>query len=216
MRKGQRFHLLLASMIAAAMVLGAGGAAIATTTGGGSLAGTLTFGSGYPCSGCTGGAISATVVASLSGLPQSGLAYTATWPDPRTPPPGAGNFQAGFVYTNQCDVTEPVPPLRGFGSGSFTLSGGLLVVNGTAYDNATLSGNFSWQWQGGTTMAITLTGLNITGGSGPSPVAVSLSLDNLVVGAGAMSFAWTNGPGNCAVQNTWQTAEVVASFVQPA
>jgi len=62
------------------------------------------------------------------------------------PAAGSINFQAGFTYTNERDVTEPVPPLRGFGGGSFTLSGGLLVVNGT------LSGDSSWQWQGGSMM----------------------------------------------------------------
>ena len=95
---------------------------------------------------------------SLSGVPQSGLAYSATWPDPRTTPAGRVplNFTTSLSYSNLCLVVAPVPPTGGSAGGNFTLSG-----------------NLSWQWVGPTTAVITLTGVSVTGGSGPSLVAVT-------------------------------------------
>jgi hypothetical protein len=214
-----RFHALVAVMMSGAAATGMATSASATTTisGTGTIAGTITM--AYPCSGCGGGTMAASAVMSLGGVPESGDAYDAVWPDPRTTPAGTvpTNFSSNSVgFTNQCLVTEPVPPLTGPGGAGFTLSGGMLVVNGVVWDNATLTGNLTWQWIGPTTAQATLTGLTLTGGSGPSVIAVSLNLNNDVVGVGAMTFAWTLPMGNCAVQNPNQTVMVTATLFQPA
>lgn len=217
-RRGHRFHVLVAGALAVAAALADGHPIDATTTGGGALDGTLTI--PYPCSGCgAGGSITATAAMSLSGVSQSGSAYSAVWPDPRTTPPGTVpiNFTtpSGVTVTDQCIVTAPVPPILGGGGAGFTLSGGLLVINGTVWDNATLTGNLTWQWDGPTTAEVILTGLAITGGPGPSLVAVSLNLDNMIIGLGAMTFTWRLPMGNCAVQNPNQTALIQAAVEQP-
>lgn len=216
MRKGRRVYVLLAGALAITAVLaGEARAGATTTTGGGVIQGTVT--EPYPCA-CTGGTITATAALSLSGVPESGDAYSAIWPDPRTTSPGTVpiNLTGGVSYTNQCSVAEPVPPLLGGGSASITISGGLLVVNGTVWDNATFTGALAWQWEGPTTAVATLTGATVTGGAGPGVIAVTLNLNNMVVGQGAMTFTWSPPMGNCIVQNPNQTALVQAALEQPA
>jgi hypothetical protein len=219
MPTGRRFHVLVAGVLVFTAVLAGGRSARAatTTTGGGAFEGTMTM--AYPCSTCGTGTITATAAMSLIGVSQGGSAYTATWPDPRTTPPGTvpTNFTSnGMTVTNECIVTAPVPPLLGGGGAGFTLSGGLLVINGAAWDNATLTGTITWQWDGPTVGVVTLTGATITGGSGPGVIAVTLDLDNMVVGNGVMAFTWNVPMGNCAVQNASQTALIQAAVEQPA
>ena len=218
--RGHRFHVLVAGALALAGALAGGHPvrATTTTTGGGAVDGTLTI--PYPCSGCgAGGSITATATMSLSGVSQSGPAYSAVWPDPRTTQPGTVpiNFTttSGVTVTNECTVTEPVPPLLGGAGAGFTLNGGQLAVNGTVWDNATLTGTITWQWVGPTVGVVTLTGATITGGSGPGAIAATLNLGNMVVGNGVMTFAWSVPTGNCAVQNPSQTALIQAAVEQP-
>jgi hypothetical protein len=212
------FHLLVGCLVASA----AAGldipavTATTTTTGSGSLQGTATFGSGFPCSGCSGGVLSAAAAMSLSGAPQAGIVYTASWPDPRTSPLGSIpiNLTANFAYSGTCEASDSLPAVLGNAGGSFTVSGGQLELNGTLWDNATLTGTFNWQQLGPTTAAVTMYGLSITGGAGPSQIA--LNLDNSVIGVGVVSLAWMSGPGTCQNQQQPSAAALITgSVVQP-
>lgn len=207
-------HLVLAGMVAGAAVLLGGKATGATTTGSGSLEGHVTFGSGFPCSTCSGGALSATAAMTLTGVPGSGVSYTAIWPDPTTTRVGTlpSNFTATFGYTASCLVSDALPPVLGNAGGPFTLDGGMLVLNAGIWDNATLSGTFTWQQIGGDTVALIFRGLSLTGGVGPSQVAVNLN--NAVIGVGIATFPTVRG--TCLNPQPDPTALIVGTIVQPA
>jgi hypothetical protein len=211
-------HFALACTLAGGWAAARWDGASATTTGGGSFAGTVDFGSGFPCSTCAGGVLAATAAISLSGVSQGGNAYSAEWPDARSTAPGTLpiNLSSNFTYSGTCEVSNGLPAVLGSAGGPFTLSGGLLVLNGSAWDNATLTGTFLWQQLGPDEAAVSLMGLSISGGPGPSQVAVNLNLNNVVVGEGVVSFASPSGMGTCQNQQTSVTALITGSLAQPA
>ncbi|HZS16202.1 MAG TPA: hypothetical protein VFC09_16555 [Candidatus Dormibacteraeota bacterium] len=159
----------------------------ATISGGGTIAGVVDLPT-YPCpSGACGGSFSGSLVATVTGTTTTGAVFVAEWPDPSTTPVGTVpiNMSAAFGYGADC--TPPVgvaPSLTGGGSGTFTVTGGLLTVNGLVTShNATLSGDVSFE-QVATAVPITFDGDVVTNGA--STIATSLSPP--LIGAGTLGF----------------------------
>jgi len=212
--------LLLAGALAGLSTVAGLRPAAATTTGPGTFEGTMWM-NDFPCAGCPG-ILSASAAMTLSGVPESGLVYSATWPDPNTlagtiatNPTAPINLAGSFIHTDNCLISDSLPLGIGSGSGTFTLNGGLLVVNGVVWDNATLTGTMTILERVGGGEAITLFGLTISGGSGPSPVAISFNLNNTIVGEGVGTFIYT-GTATCQNALTNQTADVSGTIEQPA
>ncbi len=159
----------------------------ATISGGGTIEGIVDLPT-YPCpSGACGGSFSGSLVATVTGTTTTGAAFVAEWPDPSTTPVGTvpTNMAANFRYGANC--TPPIgvtPSLTGGGSGTFTVSGGLLSVNGVVTShNATLTGDMTFQ-QVATAVPITFDGDVVT--DGVSTIATSLSPP--LIGAGTLGF----------------------------
>lgn len=221
-RASWRCRVIVAIAVALVPAAGAAHPVAATTTGGGTFEGTATL-PAYPC-GCLNGSFTGTAAITLAGastvlLDGAPEPYTATWPDPRSPAPvntnpTAPNLSATYGYTDDCLISGDVAPVLGTATGGFTLSGGLLIVGGTVWDNATLTGSFTWT-RVGAVVDIFFVGLTLTGMSPTGTVAVNLSLNNTLLGQGVAGFVYT-GPGTCTNQATNQTAQVVGGVFEPA
>jgi hypothetical protein len=101
---------------------------------------------------------------------------------------------ASFSYTVDCLPPVGVTPsLTGGGSGTFTVTGGRLIVNGVITSHtASLTGNVTFQ-QTATAVPLTFEGDVVTDGT--STIATSLSPP--LTGAGTLGFlpsAWASCP----------------------
>lgn len=208
-----------ASMLAAgALFLGNPGHVAATMTGGGAFDATLTLQT-FPCPSFTcGGSATGTASLSLSGVGTatvSGvpLPFTAAWT------PTVSVLNAAITYGDTCELDQPdgTVPLSGNGGGTFTLSGGSVVLGGGVLTPATLSGTINFD-RIANAMVMSLSSLSITPPAG-SPVIAINENNGALVGQVAAAIIWTNGPGTCPVstgQVTNQTAILAGLTVQPA
>lgn len=89
--------------------------------------------------------------------------YQATWPSGSQL---TGQLQASGTYTESCGFLPFVSPLNGSASGSFTVSGGTLMQNGTVLGTAILTGGFAWTRIGGIVLVSSTTPLSLENGGG--------------------------------------------------
>lgn len=204
--------------IAGTLCLGSPRPADATMTGVGSfplLTVTLNV---FPCfgGGCAGSA-TGTAALSLSGVGSATISgvpvpYTAVWA------PTVSTLSAPLTYQDTCELNQPdgTVPLSGVGGGTFTLTGGSVVLGGAVLTPATLAGGFTFT-RVANGLVITLSSLSITPPGGSPVIAVNAN-NGLLVGQSAAGLVWTNGPGTCAAsgQVLGQTATVTGMALQAA
>jgi len=157
------------------------------------------------CSGTLGG----TGTAVVSGLSTTSQPFLATWPNPKAATPLANTTGSLFDMVDFCPTTAaPVPSTTGSGSGSFVLTGGLLVYQGTQQAGATLTGNFSWLRVAGS-LVVTVSGATVVAPNG-TVVAVEGSL---LEGPGTGTWAVTPATAGCGAPLTGPTVRIVADYL---
>jgi len=182
-------------------------AAATITTGSGAFEGSITLPT-MPCN-CPGGLFSGTMALSLSGVSDittiegAPLPYSATWA-------GVGDAAASFGYNEVCVPNQPdnTPPLEGFATGIFSVSGGVVSV-GASVLPATLSGGFTWQ-RVGTAAHIVFYSLNIMSGT----TLIATNMSNTIEGQSASGFAFGLPVGTCVTTVSPQTATAAGIALQ--
>lgn len=157
------------------------------------------------CSGTLGG----TGTAVVGGLSDTSQPFVATWPNPKAATPLANTTGSLFEMVDSCPTTAaPIPSPTGSGSGSFSLTGGLLVYQGSQQAGATLTGNFSWL-RAADNLVVTVSGATVIAPNG-TVVAVEGSF---VEGAGAGAWIVTSGTASCGAPLTSPTVRIVADYL---
>jgi hypothetical protein len=165
----------------------------------------------YPCviPYCSG-TLAGTGAAVVTGLSTTSQPFAATWPNPKQPLATSNTTGSLFDLVDSCPVGSLAPSPGGSGSGSFTLSGGLLVYQGQALSGATLSGSFSWQ-RVADDLVITVSGATVTA---PNGTVVAFQ-ETLADGAGDGAWAVTSGVGACGAPLTNPTVRISANYLAP-
>jgi len=162
----------------------------------------------YPCPGGCSTTFTGSFQGSMTVLDASGVpTYEATWPSGST-----SNLSAGpFTYTESCGTVAALPPDAGSASGPFSISGGVLTLDGRVVGTATLTGTFGWQR---TENAVTVGATGVTLWNGNTAIA---SASDAGAGAGVMGPpVWPVGalPPSCANIEP-VTVAVAGNYVQP-
>jgi len=158
------------------------------------------------CSGTLGGTGTAVVM----GLSTTSQPFVATWPNPRAAQL-VNTSGTLFDISDFCPVGGLVPSPGGSGSGSFTLSGGLLVYQGAQQNGATFTGNFSWQ-RNGPDLLITVSSATVTAPNGTTVAFQAGLLEG--VGSGAWVVGGTAQP-TCGAPATNATIRIAANYLAP-
>jgi hypothetical protein len=127
----------------------------------------------YGCVGC-GGVYVGSSTGHISGTDSNGTPYSLLWPNPAGTTGALTNLSMNIGTAIVC---RPAP-LGGSMSGSFSISGAVLVYGGVVYNNAAVSGNFGAVITGAT-MTSGVNGVSITGG--PSTISIAAPLQSLGV-----------------------------------
>jgi hypothetical protein len=126
----------------------------------------------YGCTLC-GGVYAGSSFGNISGTDVNGVAYSLSWPNPAGTTGALTNLSMNIGTDIAC---HPVP-LGGSMSGSFSISGAVLVYGGVVY-NATVGGSFGAVITGAT-MTSGVNGVSITGG--PSVISIAAPLRSIGV-----------------------------------
>ncbi len=179
----------LAVLAIAASVVGVGVPVQASQTGAGSWSATLTL-SEYPCTGGCSGSLTGNVQGGISGLDVNGAPYTVTFPDPAGAPL-TGNLSSTFLYSEGCELLDPLPVIGGDAGAQFTVVNGVVDDNGQIIHGATLTGTFAWSRTGVVVALISTSGGQLSAGGRV------IATETEPLGQGAGLFVPLGDPGLC-------------------